>query len=129
MFKLFSEINSNVLFCRHCGQSIKGTNNNNPAQAKNEKCVICNYEISSEANFCLNCGQKLNINKKCNFSPGIKIVHETFGSGIIKTSRPMEAFKLDVKFDNGREETVSSTHVQVKSKKKEIRKFKRKTED
>ena len=60
------EINSNVLFCRHCGQPINGTNNNKmPAQVKNEKCVLCNYEISSEANFCLNCGQNLNNNKKC----------------------------------------------------------------
>ncbi len=112
------QVNKGVAFCRHCGHSTKPLENEEDGiENKIKECNACNFEVETEANFCHNCGNNLKVKEDKKFSPGIKIEHEVFGTGIIKTSELMEAYALDVKFDNGNREKVSSTHVQIKSKK------------
>tara|TARA_B100000029_G_scaffold163644_1_gene159756 strand:- start:1324 stop:3357 length:2034 start_codon:yes stop_codon:yes gene_type:complete len=112
------QVNKGVAFCRHCGHSTKPLENEEDViENKIKECNACNFEVETEANFCHNCGNNLKVKEDKKFSPGIKIEHEVFGTGIIKTSELMEAYALDVKFDNGNREKVSSTHVQIKSKK------------
>jgi len=120
-----SEINSGVLFCRHCGHSVKNQENEKKI-IKIKECNSCKHKIEPNANFCLKCGNNLTKKSDDKFSPGIKIEHEIFGTGIVETSKPLEAYSLNVKFDNGKVETVSSTHVQIKSKKIKKEKSKRK---
>ena len=120
-----SEIDVNVLFCRHCGQSVKKQEKVKKI-VENENCNSCKQTIGPGANFCLNCGKHLTGKDDGKYSPGIKIQHEIFGTGIVEESKPLEAYSLNVKFDNGKRETVASTHVQIKSKK--IKKEKSKKE-
>ncbi len=121
------QINKGVAFCRHCGHSTKPLESEeNVTEHKSKVCNSCNIEIENEANFCHNCGNNLNVKEDKKFSPGVKIEHEVFGTGIIKTSELMDAYSLDVKFDNGKREKVSSTHVQIKSKKVKKEKMKEK---
>ena len=121
------QVNKGVAFCRHCGHSTKPLESEeNVTEHKSKVCNSCNIEIENEANFCHNCGNNLNVKEDKKFSPGVKIEHEVFGTGIIKTSELMDAYSLDVKFDNGKREKVSSTHVQIKSKKVKKEKMKEK---
>ena len=85
-----SEINSGVLFCRHCGHSVKNQENEKKI-IKIKECNSCKHKIEPNANFCLKCGNNLTGKKDGKFSPGIKIEHEIFGTGIVETSKPLEA--------------------------------------
>ena len=120
-----SEINSSVLFCKHCGKSVKNQENEKKI-IKIKECNSCKHKIDPNANFCLKCGNNLTGKSDGKFSSGIKIEHEIFGTGIVETSKPLEAYSLKVKFDSGKVETVSSTHVQIKIKKIKKKKSKRK---
>ena len=119
-----SEINMKVLFCRHCGQSVKKQDSVKKV-VENKNCNFCKHTIGPGANFCLNCGNNLTEKNDGKFSPGIKIQHEVFGTGIVEESKPLEAYSLNVKFDNGKIETVASTHVEIKSKKMKKNKSKK----
>ena len=49
------------------------------------------------------------------FIPGKEIIHELFGSGLIKTSKPVQTHSLEVEFEDGQIRNVSATHVQTSS--------------
>jgi hypothetical protein len=49
------------------------------------------------------------------FSPGKEIIHELFGLGLIKTSKPIQTHSLDIEFEDGQLRNVSATHVQPSS--------------
>ena len=47
------------------------------------------------------------------FNPGTEIMHELFGSGLIKTSKPIHTYSLEVEFEDGQIRNLASTHVQT----------------
>jgi hypothetical protein len=40
-------------------------------------------------------------------------MHELFGSGLIKTSKPIHTYSLEVEFEDGQIRNLASTHVQT----------------
>ena len=47
------------------------------------------------------------------FNPGTEIIHEVFGSGLIKTSKPIHTYSLEVEFEDGQIRNLASTHIQT----------------
>ena len=107
----------NVKFCKICGQSVtKDKIVKKVVKSRNKKCHSCNTEIDLDSKYCKCCGIAVDIETYSGkFSPGKEIIHELFGLGLIKTSKPIQTHSLDIEFEDGQLRNVSATHVQPSS--------------
>ena len=110
-------LKGNVKFCKICGHGVtKDKIVKKIVKSRNKKCPSCNAEIDSDSKYCKHCGIAVNIETSSEkFIPGKEIIHELFGSGLIKTSKPVQTHSLEVEFEDGQIRNVSATHVQTSS--------------
>ena len=110
-------LKGNVKFCKICGHRVtKDKIVKKFVKSRNKKCHSCNAEIDSDSKYCKHCGIAVNIETSSEkFIPGKEIIHELFGSGLIKTSKPVQTHSLEVEFEDGQIRNVSATHVQTSS--------------
>ena len=108
-------LKGNVKFCKICGHRVtKDKIVKKVFKIRNKKCPSCNAEIDSDSKYCKHCGIDMNIEtSKEKFNPGTEIMHELFGSGLIKTSKPIHTYSLEVEFEDGQIRNLASTHVQT----------------
>ena len=110
-------LKGNIKFCKICGHGVtKDKIVKKIVKSRNKKCPSCNAEIDSDSKYCKHCGIAVNIATSSEkFSPGKEIIHDLFGSGLIKTSKPIQTHSLEVEFEDGQIRNVSATHVQTSS--------------
>jgi len=108
-------LRGNVKFCKNCGHRVtEGKVVKRVFKIKNKKCPSCNTEIDSDSKYCKHCGIDMNLEaSKEKFNPGTEIIHEVFGSGLIKTSKPIHTYSLEVEFEDGQIRNLASTHIQT----------------
>ena len=110
-------LKGNVKFCKICGHFVtKDKIVKKVVKSRNKKCHSCNAEIDSDSKYCKCCGIAVNIETYSEkYSPGKEIIHELFGLGLIKTSKPIQTHSLEIEFEDGQLRNVSATHVQPSS--------------